>query len=78
MRVRKTAKVKGKTVAAAVMWGLFAKETIPSGAFVVDYLGEILTAKEGDKRGKDYDQLGMSYLFDMIDYDESDEYDSKV
>jgi SET domain-containing protein len=37
------------------MWGLFALENIPAGAFVVEYLGEVLTAKEGDRRGKIYD-----------------------
>jgi [histone H3]-lysine9 N-trimethyltransferase SUV39H len=48
---------------------------IPAGAFVVEYVGEILTAKEGDKRGKEYDQMGMSYLFDMNEVDEEDDYD---
>jgi len=47
------------------MWGLFALEPIPAGAYVVDYVGEVLTAKDGDKRGKIYDSIGMSYLFDM-------------
>lgn len=61
-----------------VMWGLFAMEDIPAGAFVVEYVGEILTAKEGDTRGRNYDQVGMSYLFDMNDPDESDEYDMKI
>ena len=37
------------------MWGLFAREAIPAGAFVVEYAGEVLTAKEGDRRGKIYD-----------------------
>lgn len=37
-----------------------------------------MTAKEGDKRGKNYDQYGMSYLFDMNEMDDSDEYDVKV
>jgi histone-lysine N-methyltransferase SUV39H len=60
------------------MWGLFPLEPIPAGAFVVEYVGEILTAKEGDKRGKHYDQAGMSYLFDMNDHDEDDDYDRKV
>lgn len=60
------------------MWGLFSQELIPAGAFVVEYVGEVLTAKEGDKRGKTYDDMGMSYLFDMNDPDESDEYDMQV
>ena len=61
-----------------VMWGLFSLELIPAGAFVMEYTGEILTAKEGDQRGKFYDQVGMSYLFDMNDPDEEDDYEMKV
>lgn len=30
------------------MWGLFSQEVIPAGAFVIEYVGEVLTAKEGD------------------------------
>ena len=41
--------------AECVMWGLFALETIPAGAFVVEYVGEVLTTKDGDRRGHDYD-----------------------
>ena len=39
----------------SVMWGLFSLETIPAGSFVTEYIGEVLTTKEGDKRGKNYD-----------------------
>jgi [histone H3]-lysine9 N-trimethyltransferase SUV39H len=60
------------------MWGLFALEPIPAGAYVVDYVGEVLTAKDGDKRGRIYDSIGMSYLFDMNEPDETDEYDMMV
>ena len=60
------------------MWGLFAEEPIPSGAFVVEYTGEIITVKSGDNRGRKYDSAGMSYLFDMNDCESDDEYDSKV
>jgi hypothetical protein len=45
---------------------------------VVDYVGEVLTAKDGDKRGIVYDSIGMSYLFDMNEPDETDEYDMMV
>lgn len=60
------------------MWGLFAMEDISPGSYVMEYVGEVITAKEGDKRGKVYDQLGMSYLFDMNEPDDSDEYDMNV
>jgi SET domain-containing protein len=76
-RIKKTAIVMGNKI-ENVMWGLFTLEDIPAGAYVVEYTGEVLTAKEGDKRGKIYDEIGMSYLFDMNDPDESDEYDMRV
>eukprot|EP00347_Sterkiella_histriomuscorum_P020711 403336770 len=76
-RVKKVSVLRGQSF-ENVMWGLFTLEQIPAGAFVVEYLGEVLTAKEGDKRGKVYDKVGMSYLFDMSDPDDQDEYDMRV
>lgn len=60
------------------MWGLFALEDIPTGAFIMEYTGEIITKKEGDKRGNDYDKVGMSYLFDMNDSDEANPYEKSI
>lgn len=48
-------------------WGLITMEEIPSGAFVCEYLGEVITKKKGDTRGTYYDRLGCSYLYDMND-----------
>jgi SET domain-containing protein len=76
-RVRKFAVVNGLTSSIS-MWGLFALEEIPAGAYVLEYVGEVLTAKEGDKRGRIYDKIGMSYLFDMNEPDDTDEYDMQV
>jgi SET domain-containing protein len=67
----------GESTKSAVMWGLFTQEFIPAGAFVLEYVGEVITASNGDKRGKVYDRLGMSYLFDMNDFDEDDSLDKK-
>jgi histone-lysine N-methyltransferase SUV39H len=44
----------------------------------MEYLGEVITAKEGDKRGKIYDKNGMSYLFDMNDFDENEAFDARL
>jgi hypothetical protein len=54
------------------MWGLFALEDIPSGAFLMEYRGEVLTKKQGDMRGSCYDANGLSYLFDMNDPEPND------
>ena len=55
------------------MWGLIAMEEIPAGAFLMEYLGEIVSKKQGDMRGTYYDDNGLSYLFDLNDLCESDE-----
>jgi SET domain-containing protein len=73
-RITKSAKLFGKRT-TKTMWGLIALEPIPAGAFVIQYVGEVLTARDGDKRGKIYDQIGMSYLFDMNEEDKTNNYD---
>jgi len=60
------------------MWGLFAEEQIPAGAYVLEYRGEVLTKKEGDRRGMYYDENGLNYLFDMNDPDDEDEFEKKI
>ena len=55
------------------MWGLIAMEEIPAGAFLMEYLGEIMSKKQGDMRGTYYDDNGLSYLFDLNDPTEADE-----
>ena len=42
-------------------------EDIVPGAFVCEYLGEVITKRLADIRGTYYDRLGCSYLFDMND-----------
>jgi hypothetical protein len=60
------------------MWGLFALEDIPAGAYLTEYRGEVVTKKQGDMRGKFYDQNGLSYLFDMNDPLETDEKERSI
>ena len=60
------------------MWGLYAMEDIMPGAFVVEYVGEVVTKKAGDIRGTHYDKLGQSYLFDMNDPQEDESYELRV
>lgn len=59
-------------------WGLITMEEIPSGAFVSEYLGEVITKKKGDTRGTYYDRLGCSYLYDMNDPNSKEPYEQKV
>jgi len=38
--------------------------------FVVEYVGEIITSDEAERRGKMYDSKQQTYLFDLDFYDE--------
>ncbi|KAF7262132.1 hypothetical protein EG68_01119 [Paragonimus skrjabini miyazakii] len=46
-------------------WGVKTKTSIGKGTFVAEYLGEILTFEEAEKRGLIYDKQTMTYLFDL-------------
>lgn len=60
------------------MWGLFALENIPAGAFLMEYRGEIVTKKHGDMRGTFYDSKCLSYLFDMNDLEPGDKREQQI
>lgn len=60
------------------MWGVFALEEIPAGAFLMEYNGELVTKKQGDMRGKYYDSNGLSYLFDLNDPQPNDEREQSI
>ena len=40
-------------------------ENIKAGAFVVEYVGEVITSNVAEERGKKYDAEGRTYLFDL-------------
>ncbi|XP_076859828.1 histone-lysine N-methyltransferase SUV39H1-A [Brachyhypopomus gauderio] len=46
-------------------WGVRTLEKIHRNAFVMEYLGEIITSEEAEKRGEMYDKQGATYLFDL-------------
>ena len=52
-------------------WGLKAREFIKKGRFVVEYVGEIITNDEAEERGKMYDAIHQTYLFDL-DFNDRD------
>lgn len=53
-------------------WGVKALEPILKGRFVMEYVGELITVSEADRRGKAYDEEGRLYLFDL-DFSEDGE-----
>lgn len=52
-------------------WGVRTLRAIKKGTFVVHYVGEVISNEEAERRGKQYDMCGRTYLFDL-DYNETD------
>ncbi|PVU94029.1 hypothetical protein BB561_002861 [Smittium simulii] len=46
-------------------WGVRTIQTLQRGQFVAEYVGEIITYAEAERRGKQNDKLGSTYLFDL-------------
>uniref|UniRef100_A0A1B0G7G7 Histone-lysine N-methyltransferase n=1 Tax=Glossina morsitans morsitans TaxID=37546 RepID=A0A1B0G7G7_GLOMM len=51
-------------------WGVRTDKAMCKGEYVCEYVGEIITVEEANERGKRYDAIGETYLFDL-DYDTS-------
>lgn len=46
-------------------WGVRTKRQIAQGQYICEYVGEIISAAEAERRGKIYDAVGRTYLFDL-------------
>ena len=46
-------------------WGVRTGENIPKGKFICEYVGEIITSEEADRRAKHDEVYGTTYLFDL-------------
>ena len=46
-------------------WGVKTMEPIKPNTFVTEYVGEVVTTDEAERRGQLYDQEGRTYLFDL-------------
>ena len=50
-------------------WGVKTLQSIKANTFITEYVGEVITSEEAEKRGKTYDDEGETYLFDL-DFDD--------
>ena len=46
-------------------WGLFAPHGASKGDLMCEYVGEVLSQPEAERRGKVYDKINSSYLFNL-------------
>lgn len=46
-------------------WGVKTCVAVKKGTFVTEYIGEIITSEEAERRGEKYDREGSTYLFDL-------------
>ena len=46
-------------------WGVKTCVALKKGTFVTEYIGEIITSEEAERRGEKYDREGSTYLFDL-------------
>lgn len=46
-------------------YGLFAGEDILANEFVIEYIGEVITNEETERRGVFYEEKKLSYLFNL-------------
>ncbi|GAU94907.1 hypothetical protein RvY_06606 [Ramazzottius varieornatus] len=46
-------------------WGAFIMEDTKAGDFICEYTGEVITQEEAERRGRLYDKIKVSYLFDL-------------
>jgi len=46
-------------------WGIFTKYSLKRGTFVQEYVGELISQDEAERRGVLYDKFNKSYLFNL-------------
>lgn len=53
-------------------WGVFAGEAIEKGEFVCQYVGEVISQEEAERRGIVYDKQNSSFIFNLNKYETID------
>lgn len=52
-------------------WGVKTLRAVSAGEFICEYVGEVISFDEAERRGKGYDAEGRTYLFDL-DFERND------
>ena len=57
--------IGGQVHFEAAGWGLYTKHALKKGDYIHEYLGELISQEEAERRGVIYDKMNMSYLFNL-------------
>ncbi len=55
----------GRSQVKEAGWGVYNKSFVKKGDFLVEYIGEVISQEEAERRGCIYDKVDRSYLFNL-------------
>ncbi|KAI2512558.1 hypothetical protein MHU86_1777 [Fragilaria crotonensis] len=55
----------GKSSIEDAGWGIYTRHALKKGDYVHEYVGEVISQEEAERRGRIYDKVNRSYLFNL-------------